>query len=511
MAINPADDTQSFGATPPQPFRLLGIDPGATVPEVDAALKRASQMHVAPEEALVEAHADILEPARRLPNELSYPLGSTADDVDLFFAELPADASDRDILQASARLAPLPRANFIARHASRRGASDELLVGLIGAHDAIDVMEIYHVLLALRYRALWPPPSLASVSDALNELLTTHCNAVIGAYDPVEAAARPLLQSTHRILATHQHSLVETQSVLLAAYRRTTGEVRALADRQADEACRAIQQQPDDASAIEQLTAALQRWTSLCEPLLLLDAVEGRNAAEMNVTPDRLFDLLGDLSRRQLYFTAQQVLDRGLDAFQSIPDVTARLTTVGEILREMQRVETSKIDTSNTDSAGDVAAPAPRRGFRRKAAVLGVLALLSVTGIVASYLIFNDAAPLSVVSTPDPVQSKAAPELLPPVGRGQRLAREHLRYCRYQEERLRVVKQWVRGPEDVRAYNALANDYNGRCSDFFYQDEDLRVVKEEVVAMQKLLEADAGRIVSAWPWRANGGTTSATK
>lgn len=468
-------------------------------------------MHVASEEALVEARADILEPARRLPNELSYPLGSTADEVDLFFTELPADASDQDILQASARHAPLSKANFIARHAIRGGASDELLVGLIGAHDAIDVMEIYHVLLALRYRALWPPPSIASVSDGLNDLLATHCTAVIGAYDPVEAAAGPLLQATHRILATHQHPLIETQSVLLAAYQRATAEVRALADRRVDEACQAIQKQPNDASAMEQLAAALQRWTSLCEPLLLLDAFEGRGVAEMNVTPDRLFDLLGDLSKQRRYLEAQQVLDHALDAFRSIPDATARLITVGEILREMLRVETSKVDASKMDLAADVAAPAPRRGFRRKHAVLGVMALVAVTALAAAYLIFSDEAPLSVISTPDPVQPRAEPELLPPVGRGQRLARDYVRYCRYQEERLRVVKQRVRGPEDVRAYNALANDYNGRCSDFFYQDEDLRVVKEEVVARQKLLEADAERIVSAWPWRANGGTTSATK
>ena len=68
-----------------------------------------------------------------------------------------------------------------------------------------------------------------------------------------------------------------------------------------------------------------------------------------------------------------------------------------------------------------------------------------------------------------------------------------------------MVKQQVRGPEDIRAYNALANDYNSRCSDFFYQDEDLRLVKEEVIAKRKLLEADAERILSTWPWHKSAG------
>ena len=67
------------------------------------------------------------------------------------------------------------------------------------------------------------------------------------------------------------------------------------------------------------------------------------------------------------------------------------------------------------------------------------------------------------------------------------------------------VKQQVRGAEDIRAYNALANDYNSRCSDFFYQDEDLRLVKEEVIAKRTLLEADAERILSTWPWRTKAG------
>jgi hypothetical protein len=95
--------------------------------------------------------------------------------------------------------------------------------------------------------------------------------------------------------------------------------------------------------------------------------------------------------------------------------------------------------------------------------------------------------------------------LLPPVGKGQRFAQEYVRYCHFQEERLRVIKQQVRGAEDIRAYNALANDYNSRCSDFFYQDEDLRLVKEEVIAKRTLLEADAGRILATWPWRTKAG------
>jgi hypothetical protein len=89
-------------------------------------------------------------------------------------------------------------------------------------------------------------------------------------------------------------------------------------------------------------------------------------------------------------------------------------------------------------------------------------------------------------------------ETMPPVGTAQHLAIEGVRYCHFQQERLRFVKQQVQGPEDARAYNLLIVDYNSRCSDFFYQDNDLKTVLAEVDAKRGLLEADAKRIVSTW-------------
>ena len=94
------------------------------------------------------------------------------------------------------------------------------------------------------------------------------------------------------------------------------------------------------------------------------------------------------------------------------------------------------------------------------------------------------------------------PEIIPPAGKGERFKREFVRYCHFQEERLRALKQHVRGPEDIQAYNMLANDYNSRCSNFYYLDEDLRIVKEEINARKEVFEADARRILSTWPWHA---------
>jgi hypothetical protein len=221
----------------------------------------------------------------------------------------------------------------------------------------------------------------------------------------------------------------------------------------------------------------------------------------MTVAPDRIFGLLGDLCSDRHYLPAQQVLDHALEAFGSIPDTAARLAEAGEILRDMQHAA-----SNGTEPDRDPTPPAESRVFRHvKKALLTAAALLAMLGIPAAYWTFDPAAESSVASAPNPPEPKAEPELLPPVGTGQRYSREYVRYCQFQGERLRVVKQQVRGPEDIRGYNALANDYNSRCADFFYQDEDLRLVKEEVIAKRNLLEADAERILSAWPWRKGAG------
>ncbi|MEH2536000.1 hypothetical protein V1277_004700 [Bradyrhizobium sp. AZCC 1588] len=85
----------------------------------------------------------------------------------------------------------------------------------------------------------------------------------IGAYDPIESAAEPLLQSTRHILETRQRPLIQTHSLLLEAYRRATTQMRSKADQQVGSASQALRQQPGDAFSVESLTEALQLWSSL--------------------------------------------------------------------------------------------------------------------------------------------------------------------------------------------------------------------------------------------------------
>jgi hypothetical protein len=94
------------------------------------------------------------------------------------------------------------------------------------------------------------------------------------------------------------------------------------------------------------------------------------------------------------------------------------------------------------------------------------------------------------------------PEIIPPVGAGGRYSLPYVRYCHFQQERLKTIKELAQGPDDARAYNLLVVDYNARCSDYLYQSQDLVAVVAEVTANKSRIEADAKRIMSAWPGHA---------
>lgn len=132
----------------------------------------------------------------------------------------------------------------------------------------------------------------------------------------------------------------------------------------------------------------------------------------------------------------------------------------------------------------------------------------------AAYRYFDTGSARSLVEPAGQVLQHSAAglgrELIPPLGKDQHLALDYVRYCRFQEERLRIIKGLVQGADDARAFNSLANDYNSRCGNFYYLDDDLKLVMEELGAQHEALEAEAKHIVAAWPWRAGSGNPLAS-
>jgi hypothetical protein len=94
---------------------------------------------------------------------------------------------------------------------------------------------------------------------------------------------------------------------------------------------------------------------------------------------------------------------------------------------------------------------------------------------------------------------QASGEESPPgVGSRQHLSLSNLRYCQFQEARLRLVKPKVQSAEDTRAFNMLVVDYNSRCSDFLYRDSDAATVSAELNSNRERLAAEVDEIVAAW-------------
>jgi hypothetical protein len=123
------------------------------------------------------------------------------------------------------------------------------------------------------------------------------------------------------------------------------------------------------------------------------------------------------------------------------------------------------------------------------------MAVILALFVPAFYLGFGRLPMLSAATG----QAALGAEAMPQVGTGQHLSLEGVRYCHFQKERLRLIKQMIKRTEDARSFNLLIVDYNSRCSDFFYKEEDLHQVEAEVTANNDILQADARRIVASWP------------
>jgi hypothetical protein len=147
-----------------------------------------------------------------------------------------------------------------------------------------------------------------------------------------------------------------------------------------------------------------------------------------------------------------------------------------------------------------------KASWRKPLLGAGMVAVLALC-VPACYFGFGR-LPLLSAATRQSVVSRGA-EAMPQVGTGQHLSLEGVRYCHFQQERLRLVKQMIKRPEEARSFNLLIVDYNSRCSDYFYKDEDLRQVEAEVTANKDMLQGAAQRIVASWPgYNADGSSSN---
>ncbi|MEY9109325.1 hypothetical protein ABH999_005521 [Bradyrhizobium yuanmingense] len=105
-----------------------------------------------------------------------------------------------------------------------------------------------------------------------------------------------------------------------------------------------------------------------------------------------------------------------------------------------------------------------------------------------------------------PAEQADQSEVKPPIGSGSLFTRSNIRYCRFQKARLKSIEGDLRSSFETDEFNKLADDYNARCSNFRYYENDLRIVEEEVRGRAATLLQE-GRSMSA-SWRSRPSSSS---
>lgn len=121
--------------------------------------------------------------------------------------------------------------------------------------------------------------------------------------------------------------------------------------------------------------------------------------------------------------------------------------------------------------------PSSRWGPRRRRDVVIAIIVVAVLGGVA-YVATRESGP--------------GAEVLPPISRGATLDRAQLRYCVAEDIRLEAARGAVPGNREteVQRFNAMVEDYNGRCASFRYRSGQLQSVRSEVEARRRQLEME---------------------
>lgn len=620
-------ETVPSAALRTQPFRLLRVDPTATRQQIEDAFELAKKNQPDSEEDLANARDVLVDPDRRLPFELSYPLGNPISELERL---LSTDVQSGELLKHAGRLSTLGQANFHGFIAAHRAAEAELLSAMIDALGRIELAAVYDELKDSRRIAEYPAPSLAAVRAVIEAQPAIYCQAAISAYGTIDDAAKAVSGCLAQMLARREPRHVDSLTQLLLAYRgpAVAAQIARLQDIEA--ICDEIENGADDDGLIGALGAAFERWMALCRPLLLVkDPAPALEEASRNLAA-RLRSLVIDLALRQRYETAIEITALGKDrlhlvpylaksldeavvpAAQALRQLKARkLATLRSLVSELahhpapliaslrqggfgphgsgatqhlwqafieavrashdpeftqpcteirtlakrlagqaggrpaavmllqglrdqapQTIAPASVLETLDDDLCQLRAPARQTKARsrtsgRKVPFYVAGALLSAAcvalvffGFEKQRLLLTDTfaksfplpslvAPKQKAGVEDPaskakvgetkVEPTGAEETPPEVGTGQRLSLDKLRYCRFQEERLRLIKSKVQNAEDTRAFNLLAVDYNSRCSDFLYRDGDAAAVAAELNSHRDRLAKEADQIVAAWP------------
>lgn len=140
----------------------------------------------------------------------------------------------------------------------------------------------------------------------------------------------------------------------------------------------------------------------------------------------------------------------------------------------------------------------PWRGWVIGLGILGAIALLIVwagnqSSSSAPYSPSSAAAYSPTVPEPSPVEAPPGPTItMPPVGNGLVLTSDQIRYCVYEDRRVKGAERAVNNYDQasVNTFNDMVDDYNSRCSHFQYRQGALVPIQSEADLIQAQLEQE---------------------
>jgi hypothetical protein len=515
-----------------QPFWILGVEPTASRQQIDDAFELAKDRQSISDLILAKARDILVDPAQRLWAELTYPIDSLPTARESYYAVLSADAPAEQALLFTRQLGALSRANFCAHIAANQPAAANLLEALVTAHASIDRSDIHETLQDCRRRAGYRAPSLAGIDESLGVLLDRHAMAAMAGYLAIEDAVPPMLGCVQKILALKDRDALEVLDRLLAAYDHAISHERETKLDEIQRACKTLQEKPDEGIALHLLSTALDGWVCLCSPLIDFDVHRQVMRPDLERPTELVRALISALAGREHYETAIEVADLSRKPLGVMPGAAGMLDDqlralkaqalelqlkplkVGPIEQGEKRLAPPTVlsplraDLRPSEPQNFAAKANSHRSARRMAIGTGALVFVAALATAALTLdVYNVRAWMAqAIRMPTAQMPTAAvstkEEIKPAVGTGQRFSVGNVRYCSFQEERLRVMKSAVRGPEDVRAFNLLIVDYNSRCSDFLYRDSDVATVAAERAANRQRLAVEAQHIIATWPGHA---------
>jgi hypothetical protein len=89
-------------------------------------------------------------------------------------------------------------------------------------------------------------------------------------------------------------------------------------------------------------------------------------------------------------------------------------------------------------------------------------------------------------------------EAMPPVGSGLSLSRSNIRYCSYQDIRLEAARSIITTESQRQGFNTGIDDYNSRCSQYRYLQNDKNAVDTELPGKRYALDAEGRALAATW-------------